>query len=106
MGWVSKWAGHWPFLQSLLHLCPCIAFRQDQFPVQFCSWVGVTIPSLGLKQRQIPTDKHWMEVGDACGKVRGRIEGIEGDGNPTGRPMVSNYLDLDPWELPDTEPPT
>ena len=31
-------------------------------------------------------------------------EGTEGDGNPTGRTTVST--NLDPWELPETEPPT
>ena len=29
----------WPFLQSLLHLCPCISFKQDKFWVE--SFVGV-----------------------------------------------------------------
>ena len=37
-------------------------------------------------------------------EVRGKIEGAEGDGNPIGRPTVST--NLDPWELPETEPPT
>lgn len=31
---------------------------------------------------QIPTVKHWMEVGDSYGQVRRRNEGPEGDGNP------------------------
>ena len=31
MGRVSKWASHQPFLQSLLHLCPYISFRKNQF---------------------------------------------------------------------------
>jgi hypothetical protein len=53
---------------------------------------------------QISTAKHWTEVGDPCGRVRGRIEGTEGDGNPIGRPTVST--NLDPWELPETKPPT
>jgi hypothetical protein len=25
----------WPFLESLLHFCPCISFRQEQFWVKF-----------------------------------------------------------------------
>jgi hypothetical protein len=33
---------------------------------------------------QIPIAKHWTEVRDSYGRVRGRIEGPEGDGNPTG----------------------
>jgi hypothetical protein len=53
---------------------------------------------------QIPTDKHWMEVRDPCGRVRRRIEGPQGDDNPTGILTVST--NLDPWELPETEPPT
>jgi hypothetical protein len=53
---------------------------------------------------QILTVKHWTVVRDFYGRVRGRIEGTEGDGNPIGRPTVSIYLD--PEELPETEPPT
>jgi hypothetical protein len=46
---------------------------------------------------QILTAKHWI-------KVRRRIEGAERDGNPVGKPTVST--NLDPWELPETDPPT
>ena len=54
---------------------------------------------------QILTAKHWIEVGDLYGRVRGRIEGIEGDGNLTGEPTVlSTNLKL--WELPEIGPPT
>jgi hypothetical protein len=35
---VCRWGGSpsgavsgWPFLQSLLHFCPCLSFRQEQF---------------------------------------------------------------------------
>ena len=45
-----------------------------------------------------------MEIGDHHGKVRGRIEGTEGDGNPKGRPAVSTNLDS--WERRETEPST
>jgi hypothetical protein len=34
---------------------------------------------------QIPTAKHWTEFRDTYGRVAGRIEGPEGDGNPIGR---------------------
>jgi len=44
-----------------------------------------------------------MEVRDPYGRVRGRIEGPQGDGNPTGRSIASTNLDS--WELPETEPP-
>jgi hypothetical protein len=43
----------------------------------------------------------WPEVRDHYGRVRGRIEGAEGDGNHIGRPTMSTKLDL--WELPETE---
>jgi hypothetical protein len=36
----------WLFLQSLLHFCPCISFRQARFWVNFLRWVGGTIPQL------------------------------------------------------------
>jgi hypothetical protein len=51
---------------------------------------------------QIPTGKHWIEIGDSYGRV-GRIGEHEGDGNSIGRLTVST--DLDPWELPETKPP-
>ena len=53
---------------------------------------------------KILTVKHWAEVGGSYGRIRRRIEGLLGDGNPIGRPTVST--NLDPWELPETEPPT
>ena len=55
-------------------------------------------------QIQTLTVKHWTEVRDLYGRVKGMIEGAEKDGNPIGRTTVST--NLDPWELPDTEPPT
>ena len=42
--------------------------------------------------------------GDPYGRVRQRTEGMEEDSNPIGRPTVSK--NMDPWELPVTEPPT
>ena len=51
---------------------------------------------------RIPTYKHWAEIGNLFGRVRERIEGPQGDGNPTGRLTVST--NLDPWELLETEP--
>jgi hypothetical protein len=53
---------------------------------------------------QILTVNHWIEVGDPYGRVRGRIEGAEADGNPIGRPTVSTNLEH--WELSETKPPT
>jgi hypothetical protein len=42
----------------------------------------------------ILTAKHWSKVEDSYGRVRGRVEGTEGDGQPIGRPTVSTNLDL------------
>jgi hypothetical protein len=50
---------------------------------------------------QIPTAKYWIEVEDPYERVRGRIRGCEGDGNPIGRPTVST--NLDPWGFPGTK---
>jgi hypothetical protein len=52
---------------------------------------------------QIVRTKHWTKVRDPYGRVRAKIEGAEGDGNLIRRPTVST--NLDPWELPETEPP-
>jgi hypothetical protein len=53
---------------------------------------------------QIPTAKHWIEVGDSYGRVGGKIVRTERDGNITGRPRDST--NLDPWELSEADPPT
>ena len=53
---------------------------------------------------QILTAKHWTGVKDLYGRVMGRIEGTEEDGNTIGRPTVPT--NLDPRELPETKPPT
>lgn len=38
---------------------------------------------------QILIANHWTEVRDPYGRVRGRIDREEGDGNPVGRLTVS-----------------
>ena len=48
--------------------------------------------------------KHWTELVGPYGRVSGRFTGPDSDGNPTGKPTVS--INLDPWELPETELPT
>jgi hypothetical protein len=52
---------------------------------------------------QILTGNHWTEAGDPYGRVRRRMEGAEGDGNPIERTTVSTNPDLQ--ELPETKPP-
>ena len=64
------------------------------------SWLS----SERLYQQLTETSKHWIEVGDPYGRVRGRIEGTSGGGNPIGSQTVSTNLDL--WELLEIEPPT
>jgi hypothetical protein len=68
------------------------------------------------KQPRYPSTEEWikkmwniykMEYYSAVKKWHHeicRLEGTKGDGNPRGRPTVS--IDLDPLELPETEPPT
>ena len=53
---------------------------------------------------QILTASHWTEDWDPYGRIRERIEGPQGNGNPTGKPTVTTNLDS--WEFPETEPPT
>ena len=53
---------------------------------------------------QILKGKHWTEVRDPFGRVRGRTEGTKRDGNTVGRATVSN--NLDPSELPETKSST
>jgi hypothetical protein len=53
---------------------------------------------------QILPANHWTDVGDPYGRVRGRVEGAERNGNPIGRPTVSPNPDT--LELTETKPPT
>jgi hypothetical protein len=46
----------------------------------------------GLKLMQLPTAKHKTEVRNSYGRIRGRVEGPEGDGDPTGGPTESTKL--------------
>ena len=39
------------------------------------------------------TPKHWTEVRNLYGRIRGRIEEAEGESDPIGRPAVSTYPD-------------
>ena len=75
--------------------------------LQIGAWHGWPLKastSSQLRQMQILTVDHWTEVGDPYGRVRGRFEGTERDGHLIGRTkLLSNW---DPWELPDTKPPT
>ena len=57
-----------------------------------------------LKQMQILTAKHWMEVRDSYGRFVGRTEGPEGDRNSIGRSTEST--NLDPSEYSETESQT
>jgi hypothetical protein len=53
---------------------------------------------------QILTAKHWTEIGDPYGRDRGRIKGVDRDGNPIETVTVST--NLDPWEHPEIKPST
>jgi hypothetical protein len=51
---------------------------------------------------QIPTAKQWTELGDAYGRVGGKIKHPEGELNSKGRPRVNQPGRL---VLSETEPP-
>ena len=42
-----------------------------------------------LREMQMLTSNHKNKVGDPYGRIRRRIEGDEGDGNPTGRSSLN-----------------
>jgi hypothetical protein len=41
---------------------------------------------------------------DPCGWIRENLEEAKEEGDPVERPAVS--INMDPWDLSDTEPPT
>jgi hypothetical protein len=84
---------------TLLMMLGC-TFRQESSKASL--WEA--LPRSWLRQLQIPTDKHWTEVRDSCGRVRGRTEDPQGNGKDTGRPKVSTNLES--LELLETESPT
>jgi hypothetical protein len=109
-GWSRDWRIGWPvtgsiwdpssgqFLTLLMMLCS--ACRQE--PSKAALWDA--LHNIWLSQIQLSTDKHWMEVRNPYGRVRGRIEGPQRDDTSTGRPTLTT--NLEPWECPETEPPT
>jgi len=56
-------------------------------------------------QMQICAPNQWTEAADPSGWIRGKLEAAEEEGdNSVGAPAVS--INLDPWDLSDTGPPT
>ena len=53
---------------------------------------------------QIPTAKHWVEVGYTYGRVGVKIEGSKRETNSIERP--TELTKLDPWELSEMNPAT
>jgi hypothetical protein len=53
---------------------------------------------------QIFAFNYWTEVRSPYGRVRGKIEGAGGKGNPIGRTTISTNLDFS--ELLETKTPT
>jgi hypothetical protein len=53
---------------------------------------------------QILRANHWTKVRNPYGRIRRRTEEAEGYYNPVGRPTGST--NPDPWEFPETMPPT
>jgi hypothetical protein len=97
--WLTSdpWTGKHQSLTLLLLLC-CIC-RQE--PCMAIFWEALLATD---RQMQILTAKHWTEVGEPYGTVRGRTEGAERDSNPIGRLAVPT--NLYPWELSETDQPT
>jgi hypothetical protein len=67
-------------------------------------WSSLDPASSWMRQKQMLTPRHWTEVGDPYGWIRGRIEEAERGSDPIGRPAVPT--NPDPREFPETEPPT
>jgi hypothetical protein len=61
----------------LMPRCVCLA------------WLCSEKLSQHLRQMQILTAIHWIELGDPSGGVRGRTEGAEEGWNPIGRTTIS-----------------
>jgi len=57
-----------------------------------------------LKQIQRPRSKHQSELQESYGRVRGMIKGPDENWDSTERPTES--INLEPWGLPKSEPPT
>jgi hypothetical protein len=57
-----------------------------------------------VTETDILTPNQWTEVEDLCGLMWERLEEVEEDGIPIGRPVVSTNLDHQ--DLSGTKPPT
>jgi hypothetical protein len=104
----ERWSCDWPNSGSISwvgtkawHYYCCFDVLTDRS----LAWLSSGGPtSSSPRQEQIFTPIHWTEVGNPYGWIRGTIKEAEGDGDPKGKPAVS--MNSDPFELPETEPPT
>jgi hypothetical protein len=94
---LREWlTNNWPNLRpkhQSVTLLRILCYASTQEPCIIVHWDPP--PSIWLKPMQRTTVKHWMDLGDSYGRVRGRIEGPEGDRKSTGRSTEST--NLDPW---------
>ena len=79
-------------------LIPCCAYRQE--PSMVLLWEG--LPVADWDRCSYLTANYWTKVWDPSGRVRGRIEGTEGNGNAIG--ILTILINLVPWVLPEAKP--
>ena len=112
----QKWSRHWrkghPVIRPTWDPSYACSPSPDTITeamlcVQTRAWHGYTLKgstSNWLRQMQMLSANHWIEIRRQYGRVGERIEGAEGDGNTMGRITVST--NPDPSELPETNPKT
>jgi hypothetical protein len=82
---------------SLLLMLRCACWQELSMAA-----VWMALPAADW-DKDILTPNHWTEFEDHYGRVRGRMEGTEGDTNSTERPTVSTNVDH--WYIPETQSP-
>ena len=68
------------------------------------AWVSSERLYQQLTETDADTAKHWPKAREPHGKIKRRIEGTEEDGN--SKEKLKPPMNMDLWELPETEPPT
>ena len=57
------------------------------------AWLSSERVCQQLTETDADTANHWTEVMDHYGRIRGKVEGGEGDSSSMGRPTISTILD-------------
>ena len=79
-------------------MCSFTALAPTTFLSPLLYWtlsIGKEVSVVKNSKYETPTVKQWIKLGDSYGRIGGRIVGLQGNRNFTGRPIES--ASVNPW---------